>query len=37
VGFGGVGSLMVEMFARSRIGELVLIDADRVDLTNRPD
>lgn len=36
VGLGGVGSLIVELLARLGVGHLVLIDADRVDVTNLP-
>jgi hypothetical protein len=36
VGLGGVGSIVVELLARLGVGELVLIDADRVDKTNLP-
>lgn len=36
VGLGGVGSQLVELLARSGVGELVLIDADRVDPANLP-
>jgi hypothetical protein len=36
VGLGGVGSLIVELLARSGVGELALIDPDPVDVTNLP-
>ena len=34
LGLGGVGSFAVEALARSGVGQLVLIDKDRVDITN---
>jgi molybdopterin/thiamine biosynthesis adenylyltransferase len=36
VGLGGVGSLLVELLARLGVGTLVLIDPDRVELSNLP-
>lgn len=36
VGLGGVGSLIAEYLARLGVGELVLIDPDRLDPTNLP-
>jgi hypothetical protein len=36
VGCGGVGMLIVAMLARMGVGHLVLIDPDRVELTNLP-
>ncbi len=33
-GVGGVGSYVVEALARAGIGELILVDFDKVDLTN---
>lgn len=36
VGTGGAGMLLVEYLARLGVGQLVLIDPDRVDLTNLP-
>lgn len=33
-GLGGVGGAAVEMLARASIGELTLVDADRIQLTN---
>jgi molybdopterin/thiamine biosynthesis adenylyltransferase len=36
VGLGGVGSLINEYLARLGVGELVLIDPDRLDATNFP-
>ena len=33
-GVGGVGSYVVESLARAGIGELILVDFDRVDVTN---
>ncbi|MFB4298507.1 ThiF family adenylyltransferase [Actinomadura sp. NTSP31] len=36
VGVGGIGSLLVEYLARLGVGQLVLIDPDRVDPTNLP-
>jgi hypothetical protein len=36
VGAGGAGSLLVEYLARLGVGELVVIDPDRVDETNLP-
>lgn len=36
VGLGGVGSLISEYLARLGVGELVLIDPDRIDPTNLP-
>jgi molybdopterin/thiamine biosynthesis adenylyltransferase len=35
-GLGGVGSIIVEFLARLGVGELVLIDDDRMDKTNLP-
>lgn len=34
VGIGGVGGYAVEMLARSGVGELTLVDADAVDVSN---
>ena len=34
VGLGGAGSMAVEMLARLGVGELVLIDPDRIELSN---
>jgi molybdopterin/thiamine biosynthesis adenylyltransferase len=34
VGLGGVGSLLVELLARLGVGTLILIDPDRVELSN---
>jgi ThiF family len=36
IGLGGVGSLITEYLARLGVGELVLIDPDRLDPTNLP-
>jgi molybdopterin/thiamine biosynthesis adenylyltransferase len=36
IGAGGAGSLIVEYLARLGVGELVIIDPDRVDRTNLP-
>ncbi|WP_405535106.1 ThiF family adenylyltransferase [Streptomyces sp. NBC_00075] len=36
VGLGGVGSILVEELARLGVGDLVLIDNETVDATNRP-
>jgi molybdopterin/thiamine biosynthesis adenylyltransferase len=36
VGLGGVGSLIAEYLARLGVGQLVLIDPDRLDPTNLP-
>lgn len=36
VGAGGAGSLIVEYLARLGVGELIIIDPDRVDRTNLP-
>ncbi|PNW09709.1 thiamine biosynthesis protein ThiF [Microbacterium testaceum] len=36
VGLGGAGSLISEYLARLGVGELVLIDPDRIDSTNLP-
>lgn len=36
VGVGGVGSLLVEYLARLGVGRIIVIDPDRVDLTNIP-
>lgn len=36
VGLGGAGSIIVEFLARLGVGHLVLVDDDRVDLTNLP-
>jgi ThiF family len=36
VGLGGVGSLVVELLSRLGVGELVLIDDDRVEETDLP-
>lgn len=36
VGVGGAGSLINEYLARLGIGHLVVVDFDRLDLTNRP-
>ena len=36
VGVGGAGSLVVEYLARLGVGHLVLIDPDRIDVTNLP-
>ncbi|WP_460516925.1 ThiF family adenylyltransferase [Humibacter antri] len=36
VGLGGVGSLVCEYLARLGVGELILIDPDRIDPTNLP-
>ena len=35
VGLGGVGSFAAEFIARSGIGQITIIDGDRVDATNR--
>ena len=34
VGLGGVGGYVVEALARSGIGNLILVDYDKVDITN---
>lgn len=36
IGAGGVGSLLVEFLARLGIGSLVVVDPERVDVTNLP-
>jgi len=36
IGVGGAGSLVVEYLARLGVGHLVLIDPDRIDITNLP-
>jgi hypothetical protein len=36
IGAGGAGSLIIEYLARLGIGELVIVDPDRVDQTNLP-
>jgi molybdopterin/thiamine biosynthesis adenylyltransferase len=36
VGLGGIGSLIAEYLARLGVGELILIDPDRLDPTNIP-
>ena len=36
VGLGGAGSIITELLARLGVGELVLIDGDRVEATNLP-
>jgi hypothetical protein len=36
VGAGGVGSVLVELLSRLGVGSLVVIDPDRVDVTNLP-
>lgn len=36
IGAGGIGSLVVEYLARLGVGEIVLIDPDRVEATNLP-
>ena len=36
VGAGGVGALLVEYLARLGVGRIIVIDPDRVDLTNVP-
>ena len=36
IGLGGVGSLLVEYLARLGVGELLLIDPDRLDVSNLP-
>lgn len=36
VGLGGAGSIITELLARLGVGELILIDDDRVDKTNLP-
>ena len=36
VGLGGIGSLISEYLARLGVGELVLIDPDKIDATNLP-
>ncbi|WP_020134216.1 ThiF family adenylyltransferase [Streptomyces sp. 351MFTsu5.1] len=36
IGAGGAGSLIVEYLARLGVGELVVIDPDRVEVTNLP-
>ena len=33
-GLGGVGGYVAEMLARSGVGEMVIVDADNVDVTN---
>ncbi len=34
IGLGGVGGYVVEALARSGIGNLILVDYDKVDITN---
>ena len=34
-GAGGVGGIAIEMLARAGVGEMTIIDGDRVDVTNR--
>ena len=34
IGLGGVGGYVVEALARSGIGNLILVDFDKVDITN---
>jgi hypothetical protein len=36
IGSGGVGSLLVELLSRLGVGSLVVVDPDRVELTNLP-
>ncbi|MEU7692554.1 HesA/MoeB/ThiF family protein [Microbispora hainanensis] len=36
IGAGGAGSLLIEYLARLGIGHLVIIDPDRIDVTNLP-
>lgn len=36
IGLGGVGSLLVEYLARLGVGGMIVVDPDRVDLTNLP-
>lgn len=36
VGCGGIGSLLTEYLARLGVGRLILVDPDRVDITNLP-
>jgi hypothetical protein len=36
IGLGGVGSLVCELLSRLGVGELVLVDPDRVELSNLP-
>ena len=34
-GAGGVGGIAIEMLARAGVGEMTILDGDRVDVTNR--
>lgn len=36
IGCGGIGSLLVEFLARLGVGHIIVIDDDRVDVTNLP-
>lgn len=36
IGLGGVGSLLAQFLARLGVGHFILIDPDRIDLTNLP-
>jgi hypothetical protein len=36
IGAGGVGALVVQLLARSRVGTIVVVDPDRVEPTNLP-
>jgi len=36
IGVGGVGSILVELLARLGVGHLVIVDPDRVEITNLP-
>lgn len=35
IGLGGVGGIAAEMIARAGVGKMILIDADKFDVTNR--
>ena len=35
VGLGGVGAYAAEMLVRAGVGEITIVDADKVDVTNR--